>query len=311
MRYPLLLTLLFVFGSHLSVKSQQIPQYTQWFWHQFAINPAHAGIKPCADIKTLYRTQWVGLDGAPNSGFLTFSTPIFTKRKRYLGARQGIGAKFERDQIGPFTANRFNLSYAGHFNFSKDTRLSIGISAGFQQWIFDKTKTTTLVADPLIAQSGSVIAPDASLGFWWNGKNYYMGLVLNQLARSSWGDIGQDSRFKFHTLLNGGFRWQMRDDFTMIPSVLLRLPPKGPVSMDLNLLFDFRNQFGFGLGYRNTDAVMAYFNVRIKEQLTIGYSFDYVLSSIGRNEHFSHEISLGFSTCKSQGTSKTACPLFE
>ena len=63
-----------------------------------ALNPAHAGIKTCIDIHSLYRIQWVGFQGAPKSGFLTLSAPIKTKRKNYLSARQGLGLKFETDQ---------------------------------------------------------------------------------------------------------------------------------------------------------------------------------------------------------------------
>lgn len=302
---------LFIFTSvSLFAKAQQIPQYSQWFWHQQSINPAHSGIKPCVEVKTLYRTQWLGLDGAPNSGVFTLSVPLYAKRKKFLSARQGLGVKAERDQIGPFTGNRFSVSYAGHFNFSMDTRLSIGISAGIQQWNFNKEKSTTLVADPVVGQSNSMVAPDASLGFWWNGKNYYLGFAMSQLTRSNWQDISSDSRFKFHPMLNGGYRWVVQEGITLLPSAIMRLPPKGPVSIDLNMMVDFRNKFGVGLGYRNTDAVMAFVNLKFKEQFSIGYSFDYVLSSIGRNEYFTHEISLSFSSCKSRETKKTSCPLF-
>lgn len=296
--------------SFFSARAQQRPQYAQWFWNQLAVNPAHSGIKTCVEIKTLYRTQWLGLEGAPNSGLLTFSVPLYAKRKKYLSGRQGLGVKFERDQIGPFTGNRLNVSYAGHFNFSRDTRLSIGLAAGIQQWSFDKGKSTTLVADPMVGESNSMVAPDASLGFWWNGKDYYIGLALSELTRSNWGDISTDSRFKFHTMLNGGYRWAVREDITLLPSVILRFPPKGPVSADLCLLADFQNKFGIGLGYRNTDAVMAFLNFKFKEQFAIGYSFEYVTSSLGRNEYFSHELSLSFSSCKTVGTSTTSCPLF-
>ena len=101
---------------------QQIPQYTQWSAHQFALNPAHAGIKPCIDIHSLYRMQWVGFDGAPKSGFFTASFPLHSKRKQYLSARHGTGIRFESDRIGQFNVNRFNFAYAGHFNFSKENR---------------------------------------------------------------------------------------------------------------------------------------------------------------------------------------------
>jgi type IX secretion system PorP/SprF family membrane protein len=306
-----IISIVFVLLISSRAHAQQLPQYTQWFWHQFALNPAHAGIKPCADIRTLFRTQWVGIDGAPNSGLFTLTAPLFAKRKSFLSARQGIGGKFERDQIGPFTANRFNLSYAGHFNFSVDNRLSIGISAGFQQWVFDKTKTTTLVPDPAIAASNSVLTPDATLGVWWNGKNYYLGGTLQQLPRSKWDEIGLESRFRMQAQLNGGLRWTLREGMTLLPVALLKIPPAGPVAMDIDLMLDLKNQFCFGIGYRNTDALMAFFQVKFKEQFAIAYSFDYVLSPIGQNGHQSHEISIGYSACKVSGRGKTSCPLFE
>jgi type IX secretion system PorP/SprF family membrane protein len=295
----------------VGIKAQQIPQYSQWFWHQFALNPAHAGIKQCEDVKTLFRTQWLGLEGAPNQGFLTFAAPLKSKQKEMYSARHGIGGKFERDQLGGFTGNKISLSYAAHFNFTQDNRLSVGISAGMQQWIFDKSKITTLTPDPAIPESGSGILPEAVVGAWWNGKNYYVGMALSQLPHSKWVNIGYDSKFKMHTMLNGGIRYPINDNFTLLPGAIVRIPPSRKMSMDLNLLVDFRNQFAFGLGFRNTDAIIAFFNVKFMEQFSVGYSFDYTLSSLTRNQFFSHEISLSFVGCKRASSSTSSCPLFE
>ena len=82
-KFATVLFLLLVFHSN----GQQIPQYSQWFLHQFAINPAHAGIKSCVDIHTLYRSQWQDFEGAPNTGFLTFTVPLQVKRKYHSDGR--------------------------------------------------------------------------------------------------------------------------------------------------------------------------------------------------------------------------------
>lgn len=290
--------------------AQQIPQFSQWYWNLQAINPAHTGIKPCLEIKSLYRSQWAGLDGSPNSGFATFSTPIYTERKKIFTPRQGVGFKMETEKIGPFTMNRLNLMYAGHFNFTPDTRLSIGIAAGIRQWVFDKTKVSTLAPDPAIPESNSFISPDASCGFWWNGKNYFVGLSFMELTSSKWTDIGDKSRFRFHTFLNGGYHIPINDQFTLLPFALLRIPPKGPASLDLNALFDYKNRITFGIGFRNTDAILTSIKVRINGNFTLAYSFDYTISDLARNDFFSHEFSLGFGTCKDKSNSKTTCPLF-
>jgi type IX secretion system PorP/SprF family membrane protein len=298
----LFLVLLFDF------QAQQIPQYSQWMWNLFAVNPAHVGLKPCLEIKALYRNQWTNLEGSPKSGFVTFSTPIYTEKKKFLSPRQGAGFKFETDYFGPFTMNRFNLSYAGHFNFTTETRLSIGISAGFRQWTFEKNKITTLVPDPIINESRSVITPDASCGFWWNGKNYFLGLSFFELTASKW--KMNTSKFRFHTFLNGGFRIKANSYLTILPYALMRIPPKGPVSLDLNVIFNFKNKIDFGLGLRNKDAIIFLLQYKLKENFLLAYSYDHVISTLGKNLFPSHEISLAFGTCRAKPEGKAICPLF-
>lgn len=289
---------------------QQVPQYSQWYWNLVAINPAYTGLKPCLEAKSLYRNQWANLPGSPNSGFLTFCLPIATKENKLLSPRQGIGFKFEKDRIGSFTMNRLLINYAGHFNFTPDTRLSIGISAGVRQFLIDKSDMTTLSPDPVINQSSSKINPDAAMGFWWNGKNYFVSLSFSELIRDKLSANLDQSRFKVHTYLGGGFRINTESNFTLLPYILIRIPAKGPASMDLNLVFDYLNKFSFGLGFRNTDALNASFQYKFNERFSISYAFDYVISNLSNNKLFSHEFGLGFGTCKTRNTNKTICPLF-
>lgn len=290
---------------------QQIPQYTQWSFHQFSHNPAHAGIKKCIDIHTLYRLQWVGFDGAPKSGFLTVSVPLGSKRRQFLSARQGMGFKFETDQIGQFSTNRINLAYAAHFNFNKIDRLSLGLYGGVLQMAYDPSSTVVNDNDPSVFNQANFLSPDASFGAWYNSQNYYLGLSLQNMIPSKWKDVGTDSRHRFHANLNAGYRFTLNDKIALLPAFIARIPPKGPMSVDLNLHLDYANLINFGIGYRNTDALLAFFNVRFKDQLTIGYSFDYTLSDIQIAAQNTHEISLRFTTCKLDRVGAADCPLFE
>lgn len=290
---------------------QQIPQYTQWSMHQFAGNPAHAGIKKCVDIHTLYRLQWVGFQGAPRSGFLTVSIPLDSKRKKYLSARHGTGFRFETDQIGNFNFNRINAAYAAHFNFDKFKRISFGLYGGVIQMGYDPGKTVTADPDPSVMNQGSFVAPDATFGAWFNDENYYIGLALKNLFPSRWENIGETSRYRFHMALSGSYRFAFGEKISLQPAAILRVPPKGPASVDLNLHLDYNNLLGFGLGYRNSDAIMAFATIKIKEQFSIVYSFDFTLSDIQLASKNTHELSLRFTTCKRRKTGTASCPLFE
>lgn len=304
--------LLFMLLVHYyNANAQQIPQYSQWSLHQFANNPAHAGIKPCIDVHALYRLQWVGFEGAPRSGFFTMSVPLKAKRNKYLSARHGTGFKFETDQIGQFNVNRFNLAYAGHFNFTKDNRLSLGLYGGFMQMGYDSKNVHTTLPDPTVAQEASFIVPDASFGAWFNSEFYYFGLSLKNLIPSKWKDIGNTSRNRFHVSFNAGYQFRLSEQLSLLPAANLRIPPKGPVSLDLNLMFDIKNTIGLGVGYRNTDAAIAILNIKIKEQFSIAYSFDYTLSKIQLGGQNTHEISLRYTSCKPPKKATASCPLFD
>jgi len=291
--------------------SQQLSQYSQWYLHQFAINPAHAGIKQCIDVHTLYRTQWLGFEGSPQSGFLSMSIPLQARRRRIFGARHGTGFKFETDQFGPFSMSRLNLAYAAHFNFTQDNRLSLGVYGGVVQTGYDPSELTTHDPDPTVLQQSNNISPDASFGAWWNATNYYAGLIFRNLIPSRWEDVGTDSRHRFHASLNAGYRWAFKENWTLLPGFNLRIPPRSPASLDLNVYTDYNNVFGFGLGFRVGDAINATAVFKIKEQFAIAYTFDYSVTRIQSVANNTHEISLRFTTCKPERTGTASCPLFE
>lgn len=288
---------------------QQLPQYTQWATHQFSFNPAHAGIKPCVDIQTLARYQWTTVSGAPRSGFATLSVPLHAGRSDYLSARHGIGAKVEYDHIGQFITNKVNLAYAGHFNFSRDTRLSLGMYAGFLHFGYNPKNSITIDPDPIVLSEVSRIIPDATFGSWWNGRNYYFGLSIQNLLRGKWKGIGMDSRYRWQTYIDAGYRQKISSEVTLLPSILFKIPTRGPVSFDFNLMYDYNNVVGFGVGYRYIDALLGFFYIKLNQQLHIQYSVDYVISPLAKG--MSHEVSINFATCKPRITGTTKTALFE
>ena len=76
------------------VYSQQDPQYTQYMYNTMSVNPAYVGSRGHTTITALGRTQWVGLDGAPDTQTLSYDTPL-----GYSGV--GLGINLTNDRIGP------------------------------------------------------------------------------------------------------------------------------------------------------------------------------------------------------------------
>lgn len=290
---------------------QQIAQYSQWSFNQFSINPALAGIKNCLDVRSAYRLQWAGFEGAPESGLFTINAPLNKKRKHLNSSFHGLGGKIERDVFGHFQNFAVSMAYALHFPLDQEKRLSFGISAGVQQFSFNQEGVSTIDPDPAVVQSANVfMVPLIGAGAWYNSERFYVGASVDQLARNRWEDVGFSSRFQMHFKLAAGTRLNLENNYSLLPSVLIRIPPAGPPSVDLNAMFDFGNNFMLGAGYRNVDAIIAFLRLRIKK-ITIGYSFDYITSNIQGGNFHTHEISVMYNNCRSRNTKAAACPLFE
>src|SRR5256714_7180411 len=74
-----ILTCLCLGCSLLIVRAQQKPHYTQYILNQYILNPALTGIENYTDVKLSHRHQWVGIQDAPVTTYLTIHTPIGKK----------------------------------------------------------------------------------------------------------------------------------------------------------------------------------------------------------------------------------------
>ena len=63
--------LLLLSGSLKPLKAQQDGQFSQYMFNTLAFNPAYAGSAEILNATALYRAQWVGFDGAPQTRTLT------------------------------------------------------------------------------------------------------------------------------------------------------------------------------------------------------------------------------------------------
>ncbi len=294
----------------LSLQAQQQTQYTQWMWNHLSYNPALAGIQNCSKSKSMSRIQWVGFEGAPVSNLITFTTPIKTKRTQMFSPRQGFGLKFESDNIGPFNSYGLSFTYAIHFNFTQETRISFGVNLGAKQMTFSNRNITTYQADQATQKSSTFYSPVASFGSWWDGKNYFIGLSFDQLSTSKWSGMGVESYYRLQFNFSSGFRYLINEKYTIVPNLLVKKTVNSPMSIDLNAFLDYKDAFKIGLGLRNNESFLGMFQVRFKDQFAFGYSVDFISSKINTVALLTHEFSLHYSTCESRPSDKLSCPLF-
>ena len=301
--------LLCVVGSY----GQQNVQYTQNRFNYLAINPAMAGGMECMDFKMGFRTQWVGFEGAPKTGFATFSSRLKFKKSKSVFNHHGIGGMVESDVIGPFSVTSIYGAYAYHFQLNRDWKASAGLYGGVKQFRFNAQKIFVPdVDDPAInGSSSALIVPDFTTGVFAYNERFFAGLTIRQVLRNKWKGVGTDeSRFRFHYSALLGYNYEATDRVKYIPSVMFRFVGWSMPSIDINVMAEFDDAFSIGLSYRNTDAVAAMMKVHFMKYFTLGYSFDFTTSKLRTVSSNTHELILGVYSCPRSSSGIYDCPIF-
>src|SRR5690606_36336459 len=117
-----------------AVKAQQNIQFTQYIFNAMSVNPAYAGYKEEWYGQLGLRSQWVGLDGAPQTGSLSIDGITNPIHKRH-----GVGLQLIADKLGPQSATAAYANYAFRLRLNQEDtqRLAIGVAAGVTQYSLD------------------------------------------------------------------------------------------------------------------------------------------------------------------------------
>ena len=74
--------------------SQQESKFSYYMFNHQAINPAYTGSRGITNLTSVIRSQWVGIEGAPETQTITFGKSLNSKNL-------GYGISVLNDKIGP------------------------------------------------------------------------------------------------------------------------------------------------------------------------------------------------------------------
>ena len=278
--------------SLFNVKAQQLPTFSQFLFNDYAYNPAIAGSKPYFDVKSGHRYQWVGLADAPRTYSLTVNGP--TKN-----LKMGVGAFLYTDHVGPTRRTGFQGSYSYQLNLSESIRLSLGASFGISEWKLDGHKINTYSPnDPVIIDGVmQTIVPDAKFALYLYHENWNFGVsapnILQSKLKFNEGTNTGLSKLEDHYYMHGGYRFKVSEDIQIEPTVLVKYVQAAPVQADLMAKVTYKNQVWMGLAYRTSDAASAMIGYLFRENLVIGYSYDFTTSNLKNYSSGTHELLIG------------------
>lgn len=268
--------------------AQQESQYTQYMYNTMTFNPGYTGSREVLSAMALYRTQWIGLDGAPKTMNFSVQSP--------LGIHSGLGLNVVSDKIGPVTSTGATVNYSYTILGSTDIKYSFGISGGFNNFDVDYTKLNTQNPDPYLSGKISQFSPNVGAGFYVHSYNWYVGLSVPQLLKTSFYDDVKATTYteKSHIYLMGGYVFDLNPYLKFKPAALIKAVPGAPVAVDVSANFLFSDKFTIGAAYRWDAAVSALAGFQVTNGIQVGYAYDHDTNNIGNYNSGSHEVFLRF-----------------
>lgn len=295
MKYILHLLFLLFVSSLNSLNAQQLPMYSQFYWNDFAINPAYTGLTGSPRVQLGYRNQWSGFDGAPST-FTIGGHTLLKKQNIGLG-----GMLFLDDTGGAMRQTGAMLNYSYILKLNSNSKLSMAISGIINQYSYNGSEIENIDPDPALSMNVSQVAPDMSFGLVYSLKDKLMiGFGINQLIQSKLNKFDEFNNFYTgpnrlvrHYHLSASYSAPINDNIQLDPYVLLRSTFINPPQLEVGVKSTFNEMFFVGLNYRNAESMIALLGLNYKNAV-LAYSYDYPLSDIRSYSNGSHEILLAY-----------------
>ncbi len=282
---------LLLIGCFQTMQAQQDPQYTQYMYNTNMINPAYAGSRGTLNVFGMYRTQWVGLDGAPKTANVSVSTPLGE-------SGLGLGVNFTNDRLGAMDENNISVDLAYAIDLNADYKLAFGLKATANLLSVDYTKLNIHnPTDPVSQENlNNKFNPNIGAGVYLYSDKAYVGLsVPNFLTTDRYDDNDITTmRQKMHFYLMGGYVFDVSENLLFKPAALVKAVSGAPLQVDLTANFLFYDKFTLGGAYRWDASVSALAGFQVNENLFVGYSYDFDTTALQRYNSGSHEIFLRF-----------------
>lgn len=266
--------------------AQQDPQYTQYMYNQNVFNPAYAGTRDAFNVTALYREQWSGLEGAPQTLTLSGSSPV--------GENVGLGLSVISDQIGPVQETNFYADFSYKFQVSANTKLSLGLKAGLTAHDIPLTRLnlTDQQVDPAFANNVDETTFNIGAGAFWYGDDFYLGLSMPNFLEGvhlddDGDEIGTEAR---HYFITGGYIFDLSNNVKFKPNFMVKGALDSPMSFDINTNFLLYDLIELGASYRYEDSFSGLIGMYISNNVQVGYAYDRVTSDINLIANSSHEV---------------------
>ncbi|MFD2941564.1 PorP/SprF family type IX secretion system membrane protein [Flavobacterium notoginsengisoli] len=285
------LILIFMFFSIVS-NAQQDAQFTQYMYNTIEVNPAYAGTRGVMSVFGLYRTQWVGLEGAPQTSTFSVNTPL-------SNTDLGLGVSLVNDKIGPTTENTLSVDLSYTIPTSATWNLSFGIKGTANLFNIDINKLTMEDQnDQMFQDLRNRFSPNVGAGIYYHSDRAYIGLSVPNFIETNRYDADDTAIFKdrinYYLIAGYVFNLDRLEYIKFKPALMTKMVEGAPLQVDISGNFMFNDKFVLGAAYRWSASISAMAGFQVTKGMYIGYGYDHETTRLRKYNSGSHEIFLRF-----------------
>jgi type IX secretion system PorP/SprF family membrane protein len=279
--------------------AQQEAQFTQYMYNTININPAYAGSRGALSVFGLYRSQWVGLTGAPETATFSINSPI-------NNSKVGVGLSLVNDKIGATTENNISADVSYTVQTSASFKLSFGVKATGSIFNFDADKLDPEdMGDPQFQDLSNKFTPNVGAGLYWHSDKAYIGFSIPNFIETNQYDDNDVAIYKekisYYLMAGYVFNLDQFQDIQFKPALLTKMVQGAPLQVDLSANFMFINKFVVGVAYRWSASMSAMAGFQVTDGLYLGYAYDHETTELNNYNSGSHELFLRYEFINNKG----------
>ncbi|MBC73855.1 MAG: hypothetical protein CMH47_16625 [Muricauda sp.] len=270
MKTSIRICLLFILLLSGTVQGQQDPNFTFYRYNMNIINPAFAGSTEMAELTLGLRSQWAGVEGAPESQSAIFGMPI--------GKNVGLGVSILNDRTFIETQTWMAIDVSYHIRLNDANLLYFGLKGSANSYDANTQGLVTygMGQDGALMDYESRFTPNVGAGVYLKNEKYFLSLSVPKVLTPDRLQENNGNAFlgtdKLHGYLSGGYEFTLSKRMKLQATGLLRYVEASPISMEVTGILDFGSRFSFGTSYRHNESFSASCRVRILSRDKAGMS---------------------------------------
>jgi len=271
---------------------QQESTLSLYKYHLNQINPAATATQGATYLNVNYRSQWLGVDGAPETQTLSLGVPSEVRKL-------GIGFSISNDKINVQGATQLFVDFSYPLELDSKRTLYLGLKAGGTSSRIDAAQLNRVggPVDPFLVDD-TRFTPNIGVGIYYlTENNFYVSLSIPRLLSTERfsSDNGQASLAtdKPHLYLSSGIQIPISEQWSLNPSVLLGQVANAPTNYVVDLAMSFEEKIDFGIQYNRGQGFGGIASFALGSSFRLGYAYINSLSNtVNAFSASTHEISL-------------------